>query len=421
MTAGDRAPGIRDLKLLYLTLETWPTFRVDVAVLFGRLLPRFGITSDLVAMRSPDPQVDGAWDGGAVRLSPPTKGRLSGHLRSLWHFTRELFKADWSAYDAVQVRDLPLPAALALLLARWHRRPFFYWMSFPVPEGHIELARERGLDAGFIRYVFPWVRGRLGRWLLYRWVVPKADHVFVQSDWMKAQMIKRGFSSERMTPVPMGVDILNLSSGPIDPAIANRLDGHRTLIYLGVLERSRQLEVLFEMMSLLRQRYPDLLLLVVGDTVDEPQRDRLLRLASDAGVSDLVVWTGWVPMSIAWGYVQRCEVGLSPIPRSELLDVSSPTKIIEFLALGLPVVCNDNPDQERIINDCGAGRCVPYTAASFADAVDELLRLPPTTREELTRAGRQYVAMHRDYTVLAANLAQAYRSLIGINGSAAGP
>ena len=66
--------------------------------------------------------------------------------------------------------------------------------------------------------------------------------------------------------------------------------------------------------------------------MDEPQRDRLRHLASNAGVSDLVVWTGWVPMSTAWGYVQRCEVGLSPIPRSELLDVSSPTKIIEFLA-----------------------------------------------------------------------------------------
>jgi len=421
MTAPAATPGSRSLKLLYLTAESWPTFRVDVAVLFGRLLPRFGVVSDLVATRSAEPHAESAWDGGVTRLSFPSKGRLSGHLRSLWHFTSELFKADWSAYDAVQVRDLPLPAALALLFARWHRRPFFYWMSFPVAEGHIELARERGLDAGFVRYVFSWVRGRLGRWLLYRWVVPKADHVFVQSDRMKAWLIEKGIRAERMTPVPMGVDLLNLRPGSIDPTIAMRLDGHRTLIYLGALERSRRLEVLFEMMSLLRQRYPHVLLLIVGDAEDETQRARLRRFASLAGVSDLVVWTGWVPRSTAWGYVQQCEIGLSPIPRSELLDVSSPTKIIEFLALGLPVVCNDSPDQEKIINSCGAGRCVPYTAAAFADAVDELLGLPPRTREEMSRAGRQYVAMHRDYTILAGNLAQAYKSLIEINGSPAAP
>ena len=31
MTASGPAPGSRGLKLLYLTAETWPTFRVDVA------------------------------------------------------------------------------------------------------------------------------------------------------------------------------------------------------------------------------------------------------------------------------------------------------------------------------------------------------------------------------------------------------
>jgi glycosyltransferase involved in cell wall biosynthesis len=112
---------------------------------------------------------------------------------------------------------------------------------------------------------------------------------------------------------------------------------------------------------------------------------------------------------------------LSPIPRSELLDVSSPTKIVEFLAFGLPVVCNDNPDQERIIKACGAGRCVPYTAASFADAVDELLGMPPSSREEMSRAGKQYVSTHRDYKVLAANLARAYRSVIGFDDARVRP
>lgn len=409
------------LRLLYLTAETWPTFRVDVAVLFGRLLPRLGISSDLVTMRSADPHADDTWGGGAALLSPPSSSPLLSHVRSLWHYTIELFRADWSTYDAVQVRDLPLPAAFALLFARWHRRPFFYWMSFLVPEGHIELARERGLEAGIMRFVFSWTRGRLGRLLLYRWVLPRADHVFVQSDRMKAQMIEKGFNADRMTPVPMGVDLFNFTTGPVDPAIAERLKGRRTLIYMGVLERSRRLEILFEMMALLRRQHPDLLLLMVGDTVDEPQRAHLRRLANVAGVSDLIIWTGWVPMSTAWGYAQRCEVGLSPIPRGELLDVSTPTKIIEFLALGLPVVCSDSPDQASIMEACGAGLCVPYDAQSFAEAVDMLLKLPPGARQESSRAGRQYVAENRDYAVLAAGLAQKYRTLLGAKRLPAGP
>ena len=411
----------RRLKLLYLTAETWPTFRVDVDVLFGRLLPLSGVTSDLVTMQARDPHPDTAWRGGAAKLAPPSKGPLSRHLRSFCHYIRELISADWATYDAVQVRDLPLPAAAALLFARWHRRPFFYWMSFPVPEGHIELARERGFEGGLVRYIFPWIRGRVGRIVLYRWVIPRADHVFVQSEQMKARMIEKGFAAERMTPVPMGVDLSNISPGPIDPTIGARLDGHRTLVYLGLLERSRRIEIVFEMMALLRPRFPDLLLVVVGDTEDESQRARLRRLADDTGVSDLVIWTGWVPISTAWGYVQRSDVGLSPIPRSELLDVSSPTKIIEYLALGVPVVCNDNPDQKKIIDECGAGRCVPYAAASFADAVAELLGLPPATREEMSRSGKEYVARHRSYPILAADLAKVYTALVESVGARSRP
>lgn len=408
------------MRLLFLTAEPWPTFRVDVDVLFGRLLPQRGVDSDLVAMQSQDAHPDRQWGGGTAKLAPPTRGALSRHLLGFWHYVRELVGADWRTYDAVQVRDLPLPAAVALLLARWHRRPFFYWMSFPVPEGHIELARERGLEGGLVRYVFPWIRGRVGRIALYRWVIPRADHVFVQSEQMKARMIERGFAADRMTPVPMGVDLSNISPGPVNPTIAARLDGHRTVVYLGQLERSRKIEVLFEMMAILRPRFADLLLVVVGDTEDESQRARLRRLADEAGVSDLVIWTGWVPISTAWGYVQRSDVGLSPIPRGELLDVSSPTKIIEYMALGVPVVCNDNPDQRKIIEECGAGRCVPYEATSFADAVDELLQLPPAKREAMAMAGRDYVARHRDYPLIAANLARVYASLAESFGSRPG-
>jgi glycosyltransferase involved in cell wall biosynthesis len=280
-----------------------------------------------------------------------------------------------------------------------------------MPEGYIELARERGLEGGVVRYVFPWIRGRVGRLVLYRWVIPRADHIFVQSEQMKASMIEKGFAAERMTPVPMGVDLSDIRPGPIDPEIATRLDGHRTLVYLGALERSRRIEIIFDMMAILRPQFPDLLLVVVGDTEDESQRARLRRLADDAGVSDLVIWTGQVPISTAWGYVQRSDVGLSPIPRSELLDVSSPTKIIEYLVLGVPVVCSDNPDQKKIIDECGAGRCVPYAAASFADAVAELLRLPQATREEMCRSGKEFVARHRSYAVLAADLANVYATL----------
>lgn len=396
-------------RLLYVIPNVWLIFRVDLFVLFGRQLPKLGIYSDLITTGSENKNTD--WPAGMVKLARLSGGRARHHLRTFRHIFLQLIRADWSRYDAVQVRDLPLPASVALLVARWCRRPFIYWMSFPMPEGQMQLARERGLEAGLMRFLFPWIRGRVGRFLLYRWVLPRADHVFVQSDQMKADLVSHGVAADRMTAVPMGVDVARIAPGPVDPSIRDALHGKRVLIYLGRLERARRIETLFQMMSLLQPRVPDVVLLIVGDTEDEPQKERLHKLAGELGVADQVIWTGWVPIETAWGYVALSDVGLSPIPRGPLLDCSSPTKIIEYLALGLPVVCNDNPDQAFILERCGSGRCVPYTAEDFANAAVEMLALSPGERDIMIHNGQDYVENHRDYRQIAQQVADAYRSV----------
>ena len=117
-------------------------------------------------------------------------------------------------------------------------------------------------------------------------------------------------------------------------------------------------------------------------------------------------------MREGWRYVRAAELGLSPFARSYLLDSASPTKVPEYLALGLPVVCNDNPDQQTIIEKTGAGRCVPYTAPDFARAVIEILRLNDKERQAMAERGRDYIApANRDYQLLAADLAGVYMGL----------
>ena len=115
-------------------------------------------------------------------------------------------------------------------------------------------------------------------------------------------------------------------------------------------------------------------------------------------------------MDIAWQYLRRAEIGLSPFPRSFELDSCSPTKLIEYLALGLPVVANPQPEQERVIRESGAGLCVDWCPEAFCEAVVELLQ-DPARRAKMTLAGTEYVAEQRSYSGLALALAERYRSL----------
>jgi glycosyltransferase involved in cell wall biosynthesis len=399
-------------RLFYITPEPWPTFRADIRVLFGKYLPRNGIGTDLVTEQADvgDGGDDERWPAGELIGWKPARNRGAYHLLKLAHSIRALFRVDRRAHLAVQVRDMPVHAALALIAARWKKVPFYFWMSFPLSEAQVLRARARGPAAG-LKYWFPLVQGTIGRWLLFGFVLPRADHIFVQSLTMQEDLQRAGIPKQKLTPVPMGVDLECADRERVAAMEDARIMGRNVLVYLGTLDRERQVEKLFQMLALVREREPETVLLLVGDTQDNAHRRWLSERARECGVMENLVWTGWVPVQTAWRYVRAAHVALSPFPRGSLLDSASPTKAVEYLALGVPVVVNDNPDQEMVVRESGAGICVSYDARLFADAVLKLLTDAPL-RQDMAGRGRQYVADTRDYGRIGERLAQKYRELL---------
>ena len=408
--------GDEKIRLLYLCQEQWPTFRPDVTVLFGKYLPRFGVASDLVTDEDPHAGSDSPqWGGGHRLLSRSPKSRAGQYLFKTWHNVRMLVQCNAGRYDAIQVRDMPLTALAALFIARLKGLPFFYWMSFPQSEAQILRAKSRGPRAG-LRYWFPLIQGTLGAWVLYRMVLPRAAHIFVQSQKMLADLTQQRISPARMTVVPMGVDTETAAPDRISPSDDARLAGKRVVVYLGAFDRPRKIEVLLEMVAIVRRTQPDILLILAGDTDDIEHRAWLQSETTRFGIAEAVLYTGWLPAQQAWRYVRAAEVGLSSIPRGIIFDCSSPTKVIEYLALGLPVIVNDSPDQARVVSESAAGLCVNLDAGAFAHALLTLLADGPR-RVQMGNAGQRYVRKARSYSQLAQELAAAYRRILDESGN----
>lgn len=403
-------------RILFLSAETCPTFRADVNTLFGKYLPRLGICTDIVTGRTPGHVGRVDWGGGEAFVCDVTGGQAKKHIKTLLHGIRTLFRANRRLYHAIQVRDMPVMAAFGLVIARLKGLRFFYWMSYPLPEGQIRLARERKLSAGFVKFIFPWLRGRLGSFLLYRVVLPRADFIFVQTDHMMASLDARGLDTRKMKSVPMGADIESMLVSDITPANDHRLQGRRVLLHLGSLDRPRHIEVLFEMLALVKKKVPKALLVLVGDTEDRVHRAWLKQKAIDLGVADDVVWTGWLPMNEGWRYVRSAEIGLSPIPRGPLLDVGSPTKALEYMALGLPVIGNDNPDQAAVLKESGAGLCLKLGAEAFAEGVIRLLE-DEELRKYMSARGPKFISRKRSYQIIAGEVQAVYRQLFSPAGT----
>ena len=406
--SGDRDKG--RLRFLFATAETHPTHRADVRVLFGKCLPTFGIESDLVAV-SPSLPEPPPWGGGrllTVRFQSKI-GLILGDLA----LQVSLFWRCFRGYDGLIVRDKPFLGLIGLAAARVARIPFVYWMSFPMPEAFLEISRNGDGSVPWLRRIYAGTRGRVGAWSLYRMIVQRADFLFVQSPVMLEELRERGLSHSRVMPVPMGVDVEVLTA-PTPPRAAQADPGanRRSAVYLGTLSRlrHRELELMVDAAKIVGQRYPDFVLLVIGESDTEHEKGWLSRYAEAHGAAPWVRFTGWLPYDEGVSLAGTCTMGLSPFPRGRLFESASPTKAIEYLALGLPVVCNDQPDQARVVRESRAGLCVDLTAESFASAILKLLDSPENARA-LGRAGRSWVGEHRDYRRLAGAVANALRSL----------
>ena len=151
--------------------------------------------------------------------------------------------------------------------------------------------------------------------------------------------------------------------------------------------------------------------MIAGDAASSDEMAWMRQLIGARGLAQHVLLTGWLPREQALGYALRAEVGLSPIPRGTLFDVSSPTKLVEYLALGLPGVANDIPDQKRVIEESGAGLCVPMEAEAFAAAVLYLLG-DRGAAQQCSERGPAYVRSHRTYAILGRNVALTYKKIL---------
>ncbi len=389
------------MRILIVSSDTFPPTRVDVTVLFGQEMAARGHEIDWILQSEAacsEPYVT-PWGGGRAWVGATDRGeslfrRIRKHMLGIVNDFGLIARVRAKRYDAVEVKDKFLAGAIAAIACRLCKIRFIYWLSFPFPEFYLTGARD-----GSARFRFLYLlRGLTFKWLLYRWLLPAADHVFVQSEQMREDIAALGIPLAKMTAVPMGISdelcaMLGASDRRVLPAKAP------CVVYLGTLVKMRRLDFLIRTFALVNLDMPGAKLYLVGgaEAADEAI---LKREVSKLGLDDEVLFIGQLPQAEALQYVSEADVCVSPFHPTPLLRSTSPTKLIEYMALGKAVVANDHPEQRRVIEASGAGMCVAYEERAFADAILTLLRNPQAARL-MGERGRRYAIEHRSYGIIA--------------------
>jgi glycosyltransferase involved in cell wall biosynthesis len=179
----------------------------------------------------------------------------------------------------------------------------------------------------------------------------------------------------------------------------------QTVAYVGTLKFWKGLDTLLEALRLA----PTLrLLLIGGGSTDE--QERLEQRMHELEISDRVELAGRMPQTDIPGRVAHAACAVHPLPPGHSISArfTSPLKIVEYLAMGLPVVAADVPSVRELLKDGKTARLYPAGDAEALARILTKLCTDPKASGELSIAGKQS-AKEFSYTNRAARLVNLFQ------------
>ena len=223
-----------------------------------------------------------------------------------------------------------------------------------------------------------------------------ADHVVVLTNAFKRHVMERGVPADRISVVKNGADLDRLNT-PLDPATLDEVGktsgfaGRFVASYAGTTGMAHGAGVLLDAAKL-TQDDPDVLWSIVGTGAE---REALERRAAETALANFSLIEKQ-PKERIFHYLQHTDVAVVHLRDLPLFRTVLPSKLFEAMAFGKPIVLGVRGEAAELVEEAGAGICVPpEDPAALADAVLRLKR-DPELYARLAANGRRYVAEHFD-------------------------
>lgn len=235
-----------------------------------------------------------------------------------------------------------------------------------------------------------------------------ADVVIATNESYRAIDIERnGSAPGRVFVVRNGPDLSRVRL--TEPDAALRARAKVILGYLGAMNPQDGLDYLLRALGHLRHTLKrsdfHCILIGEGDSFEE-----LKDLAKELRLDECVTFTGFIPDDEMVRYLSTVDICLDPNPSSPLNDVSTWIKVMEYMALGKPVVSFDLKET-RVSAAEAAAYVEPNDELAFAKATAMLMD-DPAKRATMAEVGRRRVERELGWHVTSQNLLRAYEYLL---------
>jgi glycosyltransferase involved in cell wall biosynthesis len=206
-----------------------------------------------------------------------------------------------------------------------------------------------------------------------------ADKVITVSDTIKDILVARGVSPDKITIVMNSADdklfrpaAKSVISHQFTLSEAN-VQSVMMLSYHGLLSDIYDLGVVFRALVRLKPQVPCIKFLVIGSG---PQETEYKDTASRLGIGDMVSFLGHQPPERVVEILAGVDIGVVPLKGVEFTHLAFPTKLVEYVALGIPAITAERRTVMQYFNNGALAFYKPDDESSLAGAILKLHRNP---------------------------------------------
>jgi glycosyltransferase involved in cell wall biosynthesis len=193
----------------------------------------------------------------------------------------------------------------------------------------------------------------------------------------KISLVENGVETDLFTPDVSGGDVKRELS----------LEGKFVVSYIGTLGLAHGLQAVMKAAAELHTTSPDIQFLFVGEGAD---KERLIRLASELELPN-VRFLPQQPRHKIPSLIRASDLCVVLLRKADVFGTVIPTKMLEFMACGRPVILGVDGQARQVIEAAKAGVFIePEDPGALAKAVMALY-FDSGFREALGHNGREYI------------------------------
>lgn len=306
--------------------------------------------------------------------------------------------------SVIQVRDITFPLFIALILKFLFRKKVVYQKSFP--------HEYRKTDSEMIsKYKIPWLIKFCRVWenKALHFMMKFCDAILPISEHMgKNLQDDYGLPAGKIHPFGMGFNFESLLPKKTIPDQVNAK--LFKLIYIGAHSR-REIDLLIHGLAktIKSNQHYEIQIDFFGGVSEEI--DELKQVAQQCNIGQYCHFNGRIERAEVYSRVLDSHIGIAWVGRGIRYSVASPTKTIEYLSLGIPIIATDSVFLHKdIIKDTNAGVCCHVEPDDFAKQLSMIMQHYDVYKNNALNS-RTYMKEKYSYTSMRNRVVQLYDSL----------